>query len=311
MPVRRPGEFNRDAPNVAEAAPVVPVVAKPEEKKPEEKAQPTPEDRAKELEAQVRRTASERMKLAHEARKAREEATKREELLAAREAKLKSWEAEHADRKRNPAKYLQADYGENWYDKLSQVKLSGSPPAELIASELDDRSKSWEAKLSELDAKWAKKWEERDQVDAQRSKEAEEHAALSYVTSNAEKYPLVHAFEVQGNINAVIEAHFNATCTRDEVTGEVVPGEMWTAEQAATEMEKHLSEKYQKVALAKQPKASPPPVASVAPRVSTPQRRTLSTDMSAASPTWTPPKDDRERAQRAEAAWNAQKAARN
>lgn len=249
------------------------------------------------------------MRLAHEARKAREESAKREEALAAREAKLKDWEAQQADQKRNPAKYLQAAYGENWYDKLSQVKLSGSPPAELIASELDDRSKSWESKLSELDAKWAKKWEERDAQDAQRSREAEAHAALSYITSNAEKYPLVHAFEVAGNINGVIEAHFNATCSRDEVTGETVPGEMWTPEQAADQMEKHLSERYQKVALAKKPTA--PTAAVVPPRVSTPQRRTLSTDMSAASPSWTPPKDDRERQQRAEAAWKAVQAARS
>lgn len=250
------------------------------------------------------------MKLAHEAKRQREETAKREETLLAREAKLKEWEAEHADRRRNPAKYLAADYGPDWYDKLSSVKLNGSPPVELIASELDDRSKSWEAKLSELDSKWAKKWEERDAADSQRARDAEAREALSYVKGNAEKYPLIHAFEVADNINAVIEAHFNSTCSRDDVTGETVPGEMWTAEQAATAMEKHLSEKFDKVALAKKP--LPPPVVVASPlRVTPPQRRTLSTDMSAASPSWTPPKDDRERQARAEAAWNAHKAARN
>lgn len=258
----------------------------------------------------MRRASSERMKLAHEAKRQREETAKREETLLAREAKLKEWESEYADRRRNPAKYLTADYGPDWYDKLSSVKLSGSPTPDLIASEVDGQVGLLKKELADVRAEFKKTLADRDAADAQRSREADAREAISYVKGNAEKYPLIHDFDVAENINAVIEAHFNSTCSRDDVTGETVPGEMWTAEQAATAMEKHLAEKYDRATLRKKP---PPPTVVVASplRVSTPQRRTLSTDMSAASPSWTPPKDDRERQARAEAAWNAARAARN
>lgn len=250
------------------------------------------------------------MKLGHEARKQREEIAKREEGIAAREAKLKDWEAREADKKRNPAKYLAQDYGADWYDKLSQVKLSGGSTPDLIASEVDDRVASLEKKLAAQAEDFERKLTDRDSRAAEQTRADYEAGAIHHVKSNPDKYPLVHAFEVVGNIPAVIRSHFDATCSMDE-KGRPVAGEVWTAEQAALEMEKALSLRVAAATKANAPPAAKPNIAVDAQRTSPTQRRTLSTELTGSSTGKADAaQNEAERKARATAAWDRVVAAR-
>lgn len=285
----------RDAPSSGGAVPA----------EAEQKAQAKPAtevDRLAALEAQTKRAAWEGMQRAKDLKRQREELAKERSATTTERAELEAWKKEREDRKRNPAKYLAAEYGPDWYDKLSQVRLTGAAPADLVASEVDDRVAQLRKEMDERDAKWAKRFEEQEAKQAAQMKAEHEATAGDYLKANAEKFPLIHAFEVQGNINAVIEAHFVNTAKRG-ADGELEPGELLSAEQAAQMMESHLQARVDGIEKAKQAKAKAvPPTQAAVPAA---QRRTLSTDMTGTSEgEGAPPKDDGERMRRALAAWN-------
>ena len=283
----RPGEVPRDPP------PPEPEKA-PEADKPDEAA------RLSALETQTKRAASERMKLAHEARKFREESAKEKEALAKEREELAAYKKEREDRRRNPEKYLAAEYGPDWYDKLSKVKLNGAPTPDLIASEVDDRVAAVRRELEEFKAETVRREENREKQAAAAERQAYEVQAIAYMKANEAKFPLVHTFGVQGNINAVIAAHFEETLSRGP-DGEVIPGEVWSPEEAASFMEKALLERYEKAKAISAPKPAPK-VVQADTRNNSP-RRTLSTDMTATSTRDVPPaQDERERIRRAIAA---------
>lgn len=285
----------------AQPKPVEPTETKPADQKP---AEP---DRLAEIAAQTKRLASERMKLAHEAREMREAAAKREEAFAKERAELDEWKKQREDRRRNPAKYLTAEYGPDWYDKLSKVQLSGGATPDLIASEVDDRVSASEKRAMERIAALEKQLADRDQQSVVQQRDAYLQDAISYVKSNAEKYPLIHDFEAQGNIAAFIQSHFEATKSVDE-RGEPVPGEVLTAEQAAEMMEKLLAARVAAVDKRRQLKQAAEKPNGAAPQrteVSAP-RRNLSTDLTGTtSPDRPPAISEAERIRRAIGAWES------
>ncbi len=183
------------------------------------------------------------MKLAHDARKEKEERAKREEDFKRREAKLAEWEAREADRRRNPVKYLSEAYGPNWYDTVTKIKVEGTPTPDLVASEMEDRFSSFEKKWEEREAKLREEHAAeiraiREESEA-KERETFERNALAHVSSNPDKYPLIHAAEAQNNVLSVIWSHFDKTTTRNE-DGEVVPGELLSPEQAAQQLETYI-----------------------------------------------------------------------
>ncbi len=289
----RAGEVPRDAP--PEAKP-------PEE--PKSDGKPTEADRLKELAAQQKRITSERMKLAHEARQKRESDAKREEEFNAREAKIKEAENWEQNFVRDPIRFLSKRLGDTWYDKLSHAKLSGTVTPDMVALDVDERVLGVEKKLLERIGALEKQLTEKETRGIEQQKQEYEASAVAYVKTNAEKYPLIHAFEVLGNIPAVIDAHFNQTSSMDEA-GNFVAGEVLTAEQAADLMEKSLDERFSAAAKAKALKQAPktPPVDQ---RNPSPQRRTLSTDLTATSNSDSPPPtNEGERIKRAIARWES------
>lgn len=299
-----------------EAAPaVIPTTAPPatppsgEAAKPPETPPAPPDSRMLELEAQTKRLAQERMKFAAERRRENEERAKANAEIAKAKAEAEAYRKEREDRFRNPAKYLKADYGEDWYDKLSKVQLDGVPPAGLIASEVDEKFGALKKELEDYKAQVAKERETERAQTAQREKEAYEAQAISYIRGAAEKFPLVHAFGLTDNITAVIQAHFDST-TRENEAGELVPGEVLTFEEAAKRMEAHLTEKLAAAEKLRAPKAPPPQSAGNGKPPEAP-RRTLSTQLTGSSPP-TPPvrvETEAERRRRALAAGEAAAAA--
>lgn len=218
------------------------------------------------------------MKLAHEARRDREARAKRDAELSKREAEIAAKEALWAERNRNPVKFLQGVYGDDWYDKTTRFKVDGVPTGDLIASEMDARLSEIDKRLKERDEYWEGKLSERDsQADAQ-EKQAYEAHALEYVKGSADKYPLIHAFGVTENITNFIESHFGSTAKRDESGRIVEPGELLTPEKAADMMEKLLADRVEAAQKAKAPQT---PAAPKPPDKTFAVRRSLSTDVTA------------------------------
>lgn len=271
---------------VQQTAPVVP-------EKPKE---PTAEERLAEIDKATRRAAYEGMKRAQEAKKHREQLETERQSLAKEKEELASWKQEQADRKRNPLKYLNRDFGDNWFDTINRLKLEGGgTTVDLVASEVDDRVKSIRKELEDYKATSEQKEKERATQQAQQWRENFDAGAVRYLDEQKAKYPLIHAVKTQSRLPSLIEDHFNQTARLDE-DGNQVPGEVLTYEQAAQRMENELDGVWQAMQKAKVPVApeKEKPVTPDRPR------RSLTTDLTATQTgTPTPPRNERERFQRA------------
>ncbi len=266
--------------------------------------------RFEELAKQTKRAAEVAKKAAEE----RKAATQERAAFGKEKAEFEEWKAMRADRKRNPAKYLQSDFGENWYDTLTKYKLEGAPTPDLIASEMDERFSGLRKELDERETKLLKRQDDMRAEELARSKAEYEASAVEHVKQNADKFPLIGLFGEYGSVPNEIEAHFRRT-TKQNADGSWEPGEVLTAQQAAEVVEKRIEEIGKKFEEAKAKKqAAKPDGTPAAPtkRNEPPQRRTLSTEVTASTGgEWTPPRDDNERMRRSFAAIDRVMADRN
>lgn len=246
------------------------------------------------------------MERAKKLKRHNEELSKREAALAAREAKLNEQENWEQSFLKDPLRFLEKRLGPDAYDKLSAAKLAGGVTPGMVQLDVEERlsaaDKTWQEKFVALE----KKYEADKLQSAAQEKQAYESRAIEHVKANAEKYPLIHAFEVAENIPHVIEYHFHQTTTQDE-DGNTVRGEVWTPEQAAAEMEKHLLAKVEAADKARAAvKAKTQPQDATTHRSETPQRRSLSTDLGGTSrQDRPPPMTEADRMKRAMAAIDA------
>lgn len=280
------------APPAAAGATTPPPTAPAVEAKPELTADP----RIAEIERQTKALAQRNMKFSSEMRAA-------QAALAKERADVEGWRNEKAEFKRNPLKFLRNNLGEKYYDELTNMHLNGVPTPDLIASEMDEREQKMRSEFKSEAEKLREEISKRDAAEATRAQQEYEGSAIAYAKQNAEKYPLLNHFEEWGSIPGLIKQHFMATAKRG-ADGLLRPGEVLTAEQASKTLEERLEaiekkfeERFQRKQATKQP---------VLQRNEAPQRRTLSNDMTATSSNgeWTPPKNDKERRERAFAAWD-------
>lgn len=282
---------------------------------PEPQTPAPPEDkRIVELEGQMKRLTQERMTFAAERRAWKQEMQKREGEMSSKLSEYEAWQKQREDRNRNPAKYLKAEYGEDWYDKLSKVQLDGTPPAALIASELDERVGKEVAAIrkefADYKAEVERKEQERAAAENNSRQESYLAQAVAYLKGAEDKYPFVHAFGQVENIPSVILAHERDTRSVDE-NGETLPGEVLTFEAASQKMEQHLKQKYEAAAQRITPKAATQTQPQSNTRTPDVPRRTLSTRLTGQTqPSIPRPETEAERRKRAIAAGEAVEAAR-
>ena len=108
--------------------------------------------------------------------------------------------------KTNPEAYFKAKYGDGWYDVATNVRLNGTPPAELVASKLEEMEAKIESKLSARDEALKK---EREAAQAAQAAEGERQVQAQWAQGvTAEKYPaLVARF---GSAQAVAQALYHS-----------------------------------------------------------------------------------------------------
>lgn len=206
----------------------------------------------------------------------------------------KKREADEEEARRDPSKHLKKLYGDNWYDAVTKAKTGAVAP-EHVSAALDAREERIRGMVSEETkalreelAHLRRAEEDRARTDLYRS--AGEHAK-----SNASKYPLTNKYGKSDEVGALIEGHFKATAKRN-ADGSWEPGEMWTSEQGASEMEKYwtgIRDMVLKHEIGREP----------------PREEPRLTILPAARSEPTPEaKDDVERRARVDAAWAAMKA---
>lgn len=256
--------------------------------------------RLAELDKRARRVAKEAQQLSAERAKFKSEA-----------AEFEQWKQVQADKRRNPDKYLRADYGENYYDLITKLKVEGAVPADLIASEMDERFKSVEQKLAEKQAELDKKLSDYQAQELRAESQKYLDSAVAHAKANADKYKLLNHFGEADSVAREIQQHFAKT-TKQLPDGSVEPGELLSPEAAAEAIEKRIADiagKFKAYFEAEAAKTAPAPqkgksvsteFTQFAPKRTEPtQRRESSTPTDGE---WTPPKNDRERLQRAYAA---------
>jgi hypothetical protein len=201
----------------------------------------------------------------------------------------KKREAEDEEARRDPSKHLKRLYGDNWYDAVTKAK-SGTVAPEHVSAALDAREERIRGMVSEETkalreelAQLRRAEEDRARTDLYRS--AGEHAK-----QNADKYKLTNKYGKADEVGALIEGHFKATAKRN-ADGTWEPGEMWTPEQGAAEMEKYwtgIRDMVLKAEIGREPPREEPRL-TILPSV----RQEAAAE----------PKDEMERRARVDAAW--------
>lgn len=254
-----------------------------------------------------------------QAKRAQELATRHKEIetktanLAKDREEYEQWKKLRDDRRRNPAKYLTQDFGDDWYDKLTKYRLEGAPTGDLIASELDEREAKLTKQLAEQKADFEKRLADLQATDAKRQQQEFESNLVAKVKAS-DKFPLIAHFSEHNAVLHEVREHFKATA-KQGADGKWLPGEVLTPEDAAAKVEARLAEiaskfeKYFEAKKANQQPAAPPTKSNTAvssQRIEPAQRRALSTTVTASSaPTRSPPRDERERMRAAIAAMEA------
>lgn len=237
------------------------------------------------------------------------------------EKKLSEFEKTQKAALRNPSEFLKSIYGDNWYDRVVEAKVSGVAPAELMAQELEKLEAKFEAKLSAKDAEAAKAREE-----AAKSQQAEVLKSFmrevgEFTNANLKDYPIFErlgsAEVVTQTIAARIRSEFERTTKKDEAGEVIQQGKVLSAKEAADLIENDLIELAKHALTQEKYKPKFAPAAPVDPKASkagatlAKARKTLSNGLTASTETPKKPAvTDAERRARAIAAFNATAAAK-
>lgn len=213
--------------------------------------------------------------------------------LAEYEKAEKARKALEQDRTRNPTKHLEELFGPDWYDTATKLKTGTVSPG-AVSAQMSEAEKRLEAKFQERERALTERLDRLQQAEEDRARQDIYRSAGEHAKGNAEKYPLTNKYGKAADVGALIEGHFKATSRRN-ADGSWEPGEMWTPEQGAAEMEKYWAGIRDMVLKAETGREPEKP------------RESLPTASATASGE---PKDEMERRARVDAAWAAIKANR-
>lgn len=205
----------------------------------------------------------------------------------------KARKALEQERTRNPSKYLEALFGPDWYDTATKLKTGTVTPG-AVSAQLTEAEQRMEQRFQERERALTERLDRLQQAEEDRARQDIYRQAGEHAKTNSEKYPLTNKYGKAADVGALIEGHFKATSKRNP-DGTWEPGEMWTPEQGAAEMEKYWAGIRDMVLKAETGREPERPRESGVPVV---------------RPDVSEPKDEVERRARVDAAWAAIKANR-
>ncbi len=210
----------------------------------------------------------------------------------AQRAEVAEWKAAEANAKRDPVGYLKRLYGDDWYDKMTELRLSGGKVTpELLGEAMDAKIAALEKKHEDAGRKQLEEQKAQVQHEAEQSFHAWKDEVHGFVKEQADTYELINHFEVHDRVTAKIQSEWVKT------------QKLLTPKEAADAVEKDLEERGSKSKKFGRAPAAPAPADK---RNDPLQRRTLSNDMTGSTAAAKPaPTSDAERRQRALAAMDA------
>lgn len=227
--------------------------------------------------------------------------------LSERAQKAGEYEKQQANARLNPPEFLKSIYGEQWHEMINEAKLNGVPPGQLIQQEMQKLREEFEAKdksRAESEKSAAEQAADERTESARRSIFAD---AAEFYRAKASEYPLLARLggepKVARTIAQRIESEFHAQ------------GKILTPSEAADLIESEVLDwareatKHDKYKVKLQPSGVSPTVATSKQQQGTQQpaaaRRSLTNDITGSTSSTKPPISEKERRERAEAAYDA------
>ncbi len=244
---------------------------------------------------------------------------------------LKKWKTEQerleSQAKLNKSAYLRAKFGDDWYEQILQEKANGgAPTADTVAYEVERVREEFSKKFEEHTKSQQEAQQRAQEEQVQASLRAFGDEAVSFAKANLKDYPIFERLGGEEQVGAAIVARIRAehdrSLKRDEEGRVISKGKVLTMKEAADAIEAdliaiaesavghdkykpRLTEKFKPVSTV--PRGTEAPVGG--PRLGrTEERRTLSNDLTGATPGRQPPRTDAERRERALAVYNATRA---
>lgn len=215
-----------------------------------------------------------------------------------------AWKTAHESRLRDPEAFLKQDFGEGWYDKLTEYKLNGGKVTpELVSAQVDERFAALTKQQEDERAKVVEDEKTRAATEHQQAWQKFQDDTKTFVDSKPDEYELINLHGAHASVVAVIEKTYADT------------GRVLEAKEAADQVEKYLEEQIQKSLETKKWKSKaklPPAVPGAEKRPESAQPRTLTNAHGAVStpPPPSGPSTEAERMARAIAAGEAVRKAR-
>lgn len=278
-------------------------------------------DAAKELEARLGKLQHERDLKVREVVVTRRQYETQLKQAQQRIAQLEQLEKAQQTAKINPVAYAREAWGDNWYDVLTEAKLNGVPPADLIAAEMGRMREEFAGELSRRDAEAQRQ----ARVAAQRAQEQQLRAGMAdvqggfreFFEARGDNYPAL-AERYGGDSQAISRALFqhakqvwDASVQYDEAGNMVRPGQVLDPKSAAEALEKRERDLVAKIQGRLTPTPNNAPIGG--PRLQSQSsqqqqqqtRRTLSNALTASTPGMKPANTQADKRARAISAFNA------
>lgn len=245
--------------------------------------------------------------------------------LSDRAQKAAEYEKQMASARLNPPEFLKSLYGEQWHEMVTEAKVNGVAPGQLIQQEMQKLRDEFEQKDKARQEESSKARESAQQQQAEQARRSIFADAASFYREKAADYPLLKKLGgetvVARTIAQRIESEFHRTVEFDEAGNVSKQGTVLTTAQAADLIESEVLEwaaeaaKHEKYKAKLQPSSTSSTVASGSKQQQGTQqpaaaRRSITNDITGSTPATKPPMTDRERRERAEAAYDAARASR-
>lgn len=226
------------------------------------------------------------VKLNREAQKFKSEREAEKKTWGEKLSRIDKLEKLQANAKLNPDPFLKEILGDNYYEMLTEHRLSGgAPAASIVAAEIAKMREESDGKINSVREEFAKKEAEREAAATKAREEQTANQVVEYIAgfwaANGKDFPAIaaeaeenkwSAEQIASTIARAVKAEYDST-TKTDAAGNIIPGKA-DPKGVAERWEASL------VSRAKRVSALPKYAAPVVPRSEVqPLRRTLSNDL--------------------------------
>jgi hypothetical protein len=156
-------------------------------------------------------------------------------------SKLGELEKREQQAKLNPTAYLKSLYGDDWHQVVTDAKINGVPPAQLVEDALSKMREEFEAKLKARDDEGSKSLRAQQEQALEQARASIRLEAEDFYEALGKDYPILERLgdkaAVARAIAQRIESEFHASAKRNEGGAVIRQGKVMTSKEAAEAIE--------------------------------------------------------------------------